>query len=260
MRISRGWRGRWDDRLLQPLFGDRLLRGPSGDNVAARSLNVVSKRRRLAKPSDPVEIARRRAAELDIARNPARWGVDPTAMALAANTDVQTTNDFRGRIARASRKDVFDLFHERAGLSRAALDAVRRLQADIAILHRAFAGGGEITPRVDRSRDPQGFSERRIAAGSRIEAVLERTGRASAQLLRGLCEADVVLGRAQPWRAVVADLTGETLPDAQGAALRAACENLAGAYASVDRGAAFARLAARASSQEAIAARGSSPP
>ncbi|MDQ2861043.1 MAG: hypothetical protein M3T55_10045, partial [Pseudomonadota bacterium] len=46
----------------------------------------------------------------------------------------------------------------------------------------------------------------------------------------------VVLGRTADWRAVVARESAERLPDAQGAVLRAACENLAGAYAAMDRG------------------------
>jgi hypothetical protein len=53
--------------------------------------------------------------------------------------------------------------------------------------------------------------------------------------LAALCEPDVVAGCAADWRAVVARQTGERLPDAQGAVLRAACENLSGAYAIVDR-------------------------
>ena len=44
-----------------------------------------------------------------------------------------------------------------------------------------------------------------------------------------------VLGRSADWRNVVERETGETLPDAQGAILRMACENLAGAYGSADR-------------------------
>jgi hypothetical protein len=43
-----------------------------------------------------------------------------------------------------------------------------------------------------------------------------------------------VEGRAEDWRAVVERETGERLADAQGAALRAACENLAGAYRLLD--------------------------
>jgi hypothetical protein len=91
-------------------------------------------------------------------------------------------------------------------------------------------------PRVDRSIDPQGFSDARRRAGARIEGVLSLAGPASARLVGALCEPEVVLGQAADWRGVVRRETGETLPDAQGAILRMACENLAGAYEMVDRG------------------------
>jgi len=195
----------------------------------------MARKRRPGRPSDPVDIARRRAAERDRARDPANWGVDAAALALPANARVDLATDFRGRVAHARRRDVFDLLHDRGRLSRGAVEAVRRLQSDIALLHRTLAGGGDLTPRIDRSRDPQAFSERRLDAGLRIAAALDLAGAASARLLRGLCEAEVAMGRSAAWREVVAREAGETLPDAQGAALRAACENLAGAYAMIDR-------------------------
>lgn len=196
----------------------------------------MARKRRPARPSDPIEIARRRAAERDAARDPATWGIDREVLALPANQAVEIATDFRGRTAHARRRDVFDLFHDRGRLSRAALDAVRRLQDDIAVLHRTQAGGGEFTPRVDRSPDPHQFTDRRHRAGRRIAAALALAGPASARLLGALCEADVALGRPAPWREVVARETGERLADAQGAILRNACDNLAGAYAMVDRG------------------------
>ena len=137
---------------------------------------------------------------------------------------------------RARRQDVFDTLRARGRLSSAALDAVRRLQDDIACLHRTQLGAVNYAPRVDRSIEPQAFSDARRRAGARIEAALARAGAASARLLVALCEPDVVLGRAADWRAVVERETGETLADAQGAILRMACENLAGAYGMADRG------------------------
>jgi hypothetical protein len=96
-------------------------------------------------------------------------------------------------------------------------------------------GGVSLTPRVDRSIDPQGFSDARRRAGARIEAALSLAGPVSARLLASLCEPEVVAGRAADWRGVVRHETGETLPDAQGAILRMACESLAGAYDLIDR-------------------------
>jgi len=88
---------------------------------------------------------------------------------------------------------------------------------------------------VDRSFDPPGVDDTRLRAGSRIEAALALSGSSSARLLAALCESDIVLGRSVSWRAVIERETGEGLPDAQGALLRVACENLAGAYARLDR-------------------------
>ena len=195
----------------------------------------MARKRRSARPSDPVEIARRRLAERERDRDPASWGVERAALRLAANIDVEATADRAGRISKVRRHDVFALLNSRGKLSDGALGAVRRLQDDIAHLHRADQGVADFRPRVDASRRPETFGETRRRAGRRIEAALRLSGAASARLLAALCEADVVLGRPGDWRAVVRRETGETIPDAQGAILRAACENLAGAYQALDR-------------------------
>ncbi len=193
----------------------------------------MSRKRARPRPADPMEIARRRAAERERDRDPANWGLDRGALDLPANANVEARKDAAGRLARARRQDVFDLMRARGALSQAGHDAVRRLQADVAVLHRTAAGGGDYAPRVDRCRDPQAFTDTRHRAGLRVEAVLARAGPASARLLTALIEAEVVLGRPADWREVVSRETGERLPDAQAAALRAACENLAGAYGMV---------------------------
>lgn len=200
----------------------------------------MSRKRKTTRPSDPVDIALRRAAEREKARvitqDPARWGLNASALALKANEDVDARFNAGGGMVRARRQDVFDLFRGRGRLSLGAHDAVRRLQDDIAILHRTVSGASDYSPRVDRTRSAASFTDTRHRAGLRIEAVLALAGPASARLLGALCEADVVLGRPGDWRVLVARETGETLADAQGAILRAACENLAGAYALIDRG------------------------
>ncbi len=196
----------------------------------------MSRKRAKSRPTDPMEIARRRAAERERARDPAHWGLDASALALPVNEDVEARRDAAGRAVRARRQDVFDLMRARGALSQAGHDAVRRLQDDVALLHRTASGGGGYAPRVDQSRDPQSFTDSRHRAGLRVEAVLTRAGPASARLLSALIEADVVLGRPADWREVVSRETGERLPDAQAATLRAACENLAGAYGMVGRG------------------------
>ncbi|MGI9169766.1 MAG: hypothetical protein ACR2FH_06245, partial [Caulobacteraceae bacterium] len=130
----------------------------------------MARKRKSARPSDPAAIAHRRAVERArerlIERDPAQWGINAAALDLAANADVEARPDPAGRAARIRRQDVFDRLRGRGALSQAALDAVRRLQGDIAVLHRATTGGG-FEPRVDRSRDPQGFTDARRRAGPR---------------------------------------------------------------------------------------------
>jgi hypothetical protein len=195
----------------------------------------MARRKRASRPSDPLEIARRRLAERQRQNDPVTWGVALEAVRLPANAAVEISADRAGRVVRVRRNDVFAILHGRGKLSPRAHEAVRRLQDDIAILHRTCRGGGDFTPRVDASRRPDDFTQARARAGARIDAALRLSGAASARLLAALCESDVVLGRAADWRAVVLRETGEGLADAQGAILRAACENVAGAYATLDR-------------------------
>ena len=195
----------------------------------------MSRKRKPGKPANPMDIARRRAEERARDREPANWGLAEQTLSLAVNTAVDTRLDAAGRVVRARRQDVFDMLHSRGRLTAGALGAVRRLQDDIACLHRTALGGVDYLPRVDRSPNPQDFNDARRRAGARIEGALAIAGASSARLLAALCEPDVVLGRAADWRTVVERETGETLADAQGAALRMACENLAGAYGAVDR-------------------------
>ena len=190
----------------------------------------MNRRRRAAKPADPMQIALRRAAERLRDKEPSTWGLDVAAMALPANANVELGNDKSGRTAPVRRMDVFDALSTRGRLSAPALSAVRRLQNDIACLHQTRLGGGDYAPRVDTSFNPRTFDLQRRAAGERIRAVMELAGPVSARLLAALCETDVVLGRIADWRCVVERETGESLADAQGAIVRMACENLAGAY------------------------------
>jgi len=182
-------------------------------------------RRRKARPADPLELARRRAE----ARDPTRWGLDPAALALPANADVETTPE-PGRGVRARRRDVFDRL-----LAGPALEAVRRLQRDLTIA-RALAGGvASYAERIDRGPGDDAGLDARLRAGERVRRALVLSGPASARLLEALCEGEAALGRPADWRAIVECESGERLADAQGAVLRAACENLAGAYAALDR-------------------------
>ncbi len=192
-------------------------------------------RRRRAPPADPLAIARRRAVERAQTREPANWGLDREALRLPINAGIESRADAAGRTVRARRLDVFDVLFTRGRLSQAALDAVRRLQTDMASLHAQAGGVTTYAERIDRSRSDCGLDERRLRAGRRIAKVLGLTGQASARLLAALCEAGAALGQDGDWRDFVQRETGERLADAQSAVLRAACENLAEAYAILDR-------------------------
>jgi hypothetical protein len=187
-----------------------------------------------------MQIAIRRAVERERERladqTPEQWGVNAAGLVLAANDTVVVDTDIAGRVTRARRQDIFDLMKGRGRLGPEAHDAVRRLQNDIAILHRAVASGANYSPRVDTSRSSETFTDLRHRASQRVEAALQRCGPASARLLCALCEDGAALGPPMEWRSIVRRETGETLPDAQAAILRGACENLAGAYAIMDRG------------------------
>ncbi|MGH7022255.1 MAG: hypothetical protein ACREEB_01545 [Caulobacteraceae bacterium] len=187
--------------------------------------------RKRARPANPLAIARRRAAEREAARDPANWGVDHGALALASNAEVEVLTSTTGRGLRARRVDVFD----RLLAGRASLEAVRRLQRDIGAMHALPSGVARYAERIDASFTDGAAADIRQRAAARVGAVLALTGAASARLLAALVEADVALGRPAAWRAVVERETGERLADAQGAVLRAACDNLAAAYSEMDR-------------------------
>ena len=189
----------------------------------------MAPRRKSHRPASPADIARRRS-QMQLAKAEEPPAIDAAHLALPVNAEVKVAKDGAGRVVRARRQDVFDLLCARGKLTPSALTAVRRLQEDMAVLHRTISCGGDLAPRVDRSRRPESFGEARLAAGARIEATLSRAGPITARLLVALVEPEVVGGRSIAWREIVARETGETLPDAQGAVLRIACENLAEAY------------------------------
>jgi hypothetical protein len=182
-------------------------------------------RRRKTKPADPLALALRRAAE----RDPANWGIDRDALALPANAEVEAKPE-AGRGLRARRRDVFDRL-----VNGPALAAVRRLQRDLAVAHALAGGVAAYAERIDRGPDGDPALDARLRAGDRARRAFAMSGMASARLLKAICEGEAALGRPAEWRAVVERETGERLADAQGAVLRAACENLAAAYAVLDR-------------------------
>lgn len=179
-------------------------------------------------------IARRREATRLANRDPQTWGLDPTALRLSANADMDATVDPSGRRALIRRRDIFErLFGSQSG--HIALAAVRRLQADLAARHAGCGGVARYAARIDAGPGDDPFAERRLRAGVRARRVLALSGTSSARLVLALIEPDAALGQGVDWRAVVERETGEGLADAQAGALRLACFNLAEAYAALDR-------------------------
>lgn len=182
--------------------------------------------RRRKKPTDPAEIARKAALAL---RDPSKWGFNEDAMKLPTADDVQLDRVSRANEKRAVRFDIFARFYRDGSLERRGLEAVRRLQDDIAILHRSagVSGSGIITPL--KADDEEAM----ILAGQRIETVKQFTGAHSWAILLALCEKEIK-GETREWWAMVQAVTREANRNAQGALVRAAAMNLADAYTTVE--------------------------
>ena len=118
---------------------------------------------------------------------------------------------------RAQRFDIFARFYRDGSLERRGLEAVRRLQEDIAILHRTtgVSGTGITTPN-DTERDLA-----MIVAGQRIETVKRQTGGHSWAILMALSAARRDLnGEVREWWALVQAVTREAHRNAQAALVR----------------------------------------
>lgn len=189
--------------------------------------------RKLRRPTSPRRAAQERVDERAHNADPGQWGVNPHTLALPTGEAIAIAHNRSGQTLRIQRQDIFDRMAGRGALGREALEAVRRMQRDLAILHRTVSGAGEFAPRIDVSRAPHDLNDVRAAAGRRIAEVLGLVGPRGAALIRPLCEIATVTA---DWRAVIVSVTGERLPDAQGALLRFVCDELAAAYAELDRG------------------------
>jgi hypothetical protein len=214
--------------------------------------------RKRHKPMTPeqvaIQCAERRAAEREAARR-LEYGVNDEALALPANDEVRVVRDKRkGGVQTAHRDDVFDRLLRADGQMR----AIRRLEQDIAEQHgEAYREGQRV--HVDTSQYPPGqnINEAAIKAGKRVAAVKAKLGARCWILLHdlirrsvvgfpandGLTEGEAHRQRVErkdsnpfDWRRVVLHLTGEENEQAQGARVRAACTDLADAYADIDHG------------------------
>ena len=132
------------------------------------------------------------------------------------------------------RLDVFALLHSRKSLTQTQLDAVRRLEEK-----QAIANGHERPEqsfdRVDKSSEGapgQNITQAMIDAQADLRTIYLTTGGKSSELLIALTQPqEAILTR---WRETVQRITGEHDERAQGAMIRAACENLAAAWQGFD--------------------------
>lgn len=143
--------------------------------------------------------------------------------ALPQNAAVEIRRADRTRVASARRLDAFDALRD--GMAPGAYDAVRALERWMT-LHRGEGDRGRRMVRIDGAAPRLDRTDRMIAAGERVRALLAAVGDRDAWLLSELIEPTPAL-QLKPWREVVRHVTGETHPHAQGAAVRAACANLA---------------------------------
>ena len=211
------------------------------------------KRRKQMTPQEiALQLAERRAAEREAARR-LEYGINDEALGLAANDDVRAVTDKRkGGIQTAHRDDVFDRLLKNDGHMR----AIRRLEQDIAEQHGEAHREGQRV-HVDNSQYPPGqnINQAAIEAGKRVAAVKAKLNARCWILLHDLIRRSEVgfpandgdsdgeahRKRAErkdsnpfDWRRVVHHLTAEKNEQAQGARVRAACTDLADAYADID--------------------------
>lgn len=203
----------------------------------------MAPRRNKVKPFDPAAAERARISQRRTDFDAV--GLQPEAATLASHSDVQTTRAGDERAGKrvadntARRIDAFEAL--RAGMQPGVYDAARRLERDIKIRNhendRGHAGG-----RVDCERGKD-FTDAAIEAGIRIRNVMRLIGARDQFLLSELIDPGPVSRLARPhWRQSVFYVTGETHDHAQGAAVRAACSNLAEAYSSIERVSSKGRL------------------
>jgi hypothetical protein len=202
------------------------------------------------KPADVADLLRRsrekrearelaaRASHKDQANNPDRWGEAPKADELATlkRTGAEVALDRLGRVKFAHRGDVFHQLAGRDAITPRQHQAIRRLEADIA--ERLGVGGkGEALDVIDggSAGGAQGYTQRQVDAGKRVDAILAMVGPPACRLLQAILEPPLATGCAVQWRRVVETITGEMRAEAQTALLRFACESLADCYDETDK-------------------------
>lgn len=182
-----------------------------------RDYRVAKKRKPSKLPHDPAEIARLRLN---------------AKLPMNANVVIELAT--RKNVERARRYDCFALLHSRKAISDAGEQAVRRLQEDIATLHRT-AGADRLDVVVDGGKKTFGFGYAQLVATENVHiALVSMEDIDRAHLLLKLIEPDVIHGQTVNWRGVVSRVTGEHRDKHQAEWVSSACEALAEAYRLID--------------------------
>ncbi len=176
---------------------------------------------------DPAEAARKAYLAK---RNPAEWGVNDDALALAANADVEQEGATRQKTRRVQRFDCFNRLCDDA-----ALKAVRRFQDDIATRFGVDGSGSE-TVQVDGGKGSRDLvSARSLDAAQRMIDALNGMEGWQGYLLVSLSQPAVVEGKQVNWKRVVQTVTGDYDPRTQAKRVRQASEALAAHYQQADQ-------------------------
>jgi hypothetical protein len=190
-------------------------------------------RRARAKPKSPDQIL----AERNQRRVPGFEAVSlqPEMAQLPRNLDIEVTRAGDKREGRRVQEDSarrLDAFLAlRDGMRPGAYDAARRMERDI-MTRRGEGDRGKPTERVDGDEALKDHTDQMVDAGRRLDKLKDKLSDREWWLLHELIAPSI---ERDGWREIVAHITGEDQPNAQGAVVRSACANLAEAYDKLDR-------------------------
>ena len=182
-------------------------------------------RKRKLKPKSPAEVMAERLVRR--ARDFEAVGLSASAAGLASNDAVEVRREDRRHAQGARRLDAFEALRD--SLAPGAFDAARRLERDLTMRAGEHdRGRSMLRVDCDTGRDR---TDEMLSAGQRVETVLGRLGRRDGLLLVELIRPSPTVQLTCPnWRAVVAQITGETNDRGQAAIVRNVCANLVEAY------------------------------
>lgn len=211
-----------------------MSRSNSATSSITEQEQFMSKKSKKPKPMDPVEVARLAYEDRKRRRDPASWGANEAALALATANDIRDKPEERGKVRQIRRYDVFSLLLSRDGLTDHQFQAARRFQDDLACEHRVDGGASESVPGHHGSAEL--MTARSIEAGSRMLAIQDHIGLEAAKLMLALSVPTIIRGERVNWRKVVQDSTGEHRPVEQSAHVVKTCQRINVAYTLLDQG------------------------